>query len=138
MYDPRADSTRLDMARKSKAVTLIHLSELVRVVTPEILAEIPHIESAHAQLSGMVSEVQGLIMERSVHEARAQEVSRRIEGSLEAGSRIATFMRLGLRLHYGPDNERLTAFRIKPSRSRKRPRKAVDSEAPPAIDGTED
>lgn len=125
------------MARKGRVVTLSELSELVRAVTPEVLATMPDIGDAHAKLSEMVAEAQSLLVERSVHEARAQELSRRFDEIIESGRMTATFMRIGLRFHFGPDNERLTAFRIKPSRGRKRARKSTDPEPPPASGDTE-
>lgn len=54
----------------------------------------PHIGDAHAKLSEMVAEAQSLLMERSVHEARAQELSRRFDEIIESGRKTATFMRI--------------------------------------------
>jgi hypothetical protein len=104
-------------------------------VTPETLARIPSIKYIHDQLAGHLAEIQELLKQRDYHEARKQEISRRIDVVLPQGRKEASLLRGMLKEHYGPDNEQLVAFGIQPFRGKKRRKKDdAPSTAPPEKD----
>jgi len=104
-------------------------------VTPETLARIPSIKYIHDQLAAHLEEIQELLKQRDFHEARKQEISRRIDVVLPQGRKEASLLRGMLKEHYGPDNEQLVAFGIQPFRGKKRRKKDdAPSTAPPEKD----
>jgi hypothetical protein len=76
--------------------------------------------------------------EQSVHEARKQAVTRRMNEIPEKGRRTASALKVGLKQHLGNRDEELVKFGIQPLRARKR-RKNVrpvpegEGPRPPAI-----
>ena len=111
------------MARTPVSETVGDWMGLTGCFTPETLAEIPSIQYIYDKLVASLAEIQELIQQRDFHEARKQELSRRIDVVLPNGRKQATLVRKILRDHYGPDNEKLAAFGIQPFRSKKRRRK---------------
>jgi len=104
-------------------------------VTPEIVAQIPSLKYIHDKLAAHLEEIQELLRQRDYHEARKQEISRRIDVVLPQGRKEASLLRGMLKEHYGPDNEHLAAFGIQPFRSRKRrPKDDAPSIATPEKD----
>ncbi|HEV8582864.1 MAG TPA: hypothetical protein VGX68_27680 [Thermoanaerobaculia bacterium] len=111
------------MPRTPIAETVGDWMGLTGCVTPETVAEIPSIQVIYDKLVASLAEIQELIQQRDFHEARKQELSRRIDVVLPKGRKEASLVRAILKVHYGPDNEKLAAFGIQPFRSKKRRRK---------------
>ncbi|HSS76767.1 MAG TPA: hypothetical protein VLV54_08475 [Thermoanaerobaculia bacterium] len=126
------------MARTRRVHTVGRWTELTRSVTPEIVAELPMLEPLLPRLVEIEADVDRLVTERDVHQARKQEATRKIQDALEEGRKVAHVIRVGLRQHLGAGNEALVAFGIKPFRGRKRARKAADTpnEKPDSSGGT--
>lgn len=95
--------------------------------SPEIAAEHPSMQFIYEKLAAHLAEIQELIKLRDFYEARKQETSKRINVVLPKGRREATLLRIMLKEHYGPENEKLAAFDIQPFRGRKRRRKDDDA-----------
>ncbi len=119
------------MPRIRIAETMGELHQFAHTITPETTAGHVFLEYAHAKLTRFLEEIDRLTAERDFHTARKQEATRRRNEMLAEGSRLATAMRLVLKDHLGPDNERLAEFGIQPFRGRKRAKKPVDAETPP-------
>jgi hypothetical protein len=120
------------MPRIRIAETMGDLHRFAHTITPETTAGHAFLEYAHAKLTRFLEEIDRLTAERDFHTARKQEATQRRNEMLAEGSRLATAMRLTLKDHLGPDNERLAEFGIQPFRGRKRAKKPVDTETPPA------
>jgi hypothetical protein len=71
-------------------------------VTPETVVEIPSIKPYYDKLAASLAEIQELIQQRNFHEARKQELSRRIDVLLPKGRKEASLVRKILKDHYGP------------------------------------
>jgi hypothetical protein len=84
------------------------------------------------QLRGIVTEAQGLLSEQKIHSAAKQDLSRRVETLLEQGTKLATFLRAGVKQHYGTRSEKLVEFDLLPFRGRVKPATpAVPAVKPP-------
>jgi hypothetical protein len=56
--------------------------------------------------------------EQSYHEAERQRATREMQEALTEGEKTATFLRMGIKLVYGNDNDKLLEFGIQPLRRR--------------------
>jgi len=81
--------------------------------------EVPHLEPPCTLLEGIIGQAQELITLQADLAAQRQEASRKLRELLTEGRRLGNFLRVGLKQHYGPRSEKLTAFRIQPFRSLK-------------------
>lgn len=125
------------MPRTRRGHTLSEWSKLTVSVTPETTNGIPHLELARAKLVEIEAEADRLVHERSFHQARKQEVTRKLQDVLVEGRKAANFLRVGLRQHFGDTSEQLVAFGMKPFRGRKRSRKAPSPSDAPGNAGDE-
>lgn len=119
------------MPRIRIAETMGELHRFARTITPETTAGHVYLEHAHAKLTRFLEEIDRLTVERDFHAARKQEATQQRNKLLAEGSRLATAMRVTLKDHLGPDNERLAEFGIQPFRGRKRVKKPADAATPP-------
>lgn len=119
------------MPRIRIAETMGELHRFAHTITPETTAGHAFLEYAHAKLTRFLEEIDRLTVERDFHAARKQEATRQRNQLLADGSRLATAMRVTLKDHLGPDNERLAEFGIQPFRGRKRAKKPADAATPP-------
>jgi len=92
-------------------------------------ADLPHLETHRVQLEGIVTQASNLLSEQKALAAMKQDVSRRVEALLEEGTRLASFLRHGVRQHYGTRSEKLVEFDLLPFRGKPAPAKP---EVPPA------
>ncbi len=86
--------------------------------------ELKHLESPCAKLEGMLEEIGRLRAEQNLLQARKQEATLRIQELLEQTGKLVTFIKTGIKEHYGHTNEKLTEFGIQPFRGRRREAKA--------------
>lgn len=94
------------------------------------LKALPYLELHMQQLSGMAAEVDSLTIEQAAHTAAKQEVTKQIEERIDLGQKLATFLRVGVRQHYGNQSEKLVEFGLQPFRGRKRPSEPI----PPPVE----
>ena len=95
------------------------------------IKEIPHLEAPRDKLVGLLTQMGPLITQQADLGAQRQEVSRQLRELLSEASRLGTFLRVGLKEHYGPRSEKLTTFKMQPFRGRK-PTKSEEPETPTA------
>ena len=82
--------------------------------------EVPHLEAPRAKLQTNLEEFRSLLVQQDLHAAAKQQVSRRLRILLADGRKLATFLRTGVKEHFGNRNEKLVEFGIQPFRRRKR------------------
>ncbi|MES1241766.1 MAG: hypothetical protein ABUT39_09130 [Acidobacteriota bacterium] len=98
---------------------------------------LPHLAAPRAQLQAYLDEANGLTAAQAAQAAAKQQSSRRLEELVELGSKLATSLRVAVKVAYGNRSEKLTEFHIQPFRGRTRPATDPGSPEPPAPEGTE-
>lgn len=86
----------------------------------ENAGDLQDLEARRAKLEAILEEAHEISKRQAVYTAGRQESSRRLEALLAAGQKVATFLRVGVREHYGNRSEKLAEFRMQPLRSRAR------------------
>jgi hypothetical protein len=94
------------------------------------IKEVPHLEAPRGQLEGLLSQMGPLITQQADLAAQRQEVSKKLRDLLTEARRLGSFLRVGLKQHYGPRSEKLTTFKLQPFRGRKTV-KPEETENPP-------
>jgi hypothetical protein len=94
--------------------------------------ELSHLEHARLALQGLRDRVTRLQLEQRYHEAERQRATREMQEALAEGEKTATFLRTGIKLVYGNDNEKLLEFGIQPLR-RSSGEKRKKTAAPKAV-----
>lgn len=84
------------------------------------LDELPHLEAPRAKLQTTLEEFRALGTQQDLHAAAKQQISQRMKVLLADGKKLATFLRTGIRQHFGNRNEKLVEFGIQPFRRRKK------------------
>lgn len=82
---------------------------------------LPHLALPRERLQALLAEARGALTVQAVHVAAKQEAGRKLTAALDKGGKLATFLRTGIREHYGNRSEKLAEFRIQPFRGRPRP-----------------
>jgi hypothetical protein len=82
--------------------------------------ELPHLEAQRAKLQAILEEFRSLTTQQDLHAAAKQQISQRMKVLLADGKKLATFLRTGIKEHFGNRNEKLVEFGIQPFRRRKR------------------
>jgi len=95
-------------------------------------ADLPHLEGHRVQLEGIVTQAQDVLSQQKVQTATKQDLSRQVEALLDQGSKLASFLRLGVKQHYGTRSEKLVEFDLLPFRGKPQPVKPPVIEAPKA------
>lgn len=94
------------------------------------LPELAHLEAIRAKLAMIADRVIETSRQQADLAANKQELSRSLRADIDNGERLATMLRKGVREHYGPRAEKLTAFGLLPFRGRKSSAPVVDPPAP--------
>lgn len=92
------------------------------------IGDLEHLSSRFAKLQDILGESINVLQEQAAARASKQAASRRLESLLSDGQKVATFLNVGVREHYGNRSEKLAEFHLKPLRGR---RPAVKTEPPP-------
>jgi hypothetical protein len=88
-------------------------------------ADLPHLEAPRAKLQGLLEEVRSLAMQQDLHAANKQLASKQLQTTLANGKKLTTFLRTGLKEHYGNRSEKLVEFGVPPFRRRSKKDPAV-------------
>jgi len=96
----------------------------------ENAGDLPHLQTRLIKLQGILAQTVGVVQEQAASRAVKQEASRRLESLLSEGQKVATFLRVGVREHYGNRSEKLAEFHLQPLRGR-RPLGRTEPEPPP-------
>ena len=104
-----------------------HLRDWQELVTSleQNEGNLPHLILPRQKLEGLLAEAREMATLQATHAARKQEASSRLSTVLNQGVKLATFLRAGVKEHFGNRGEKLTEYRIKPFRGR------YSVEAPP-------
>ena len=81
----------------------------------------PHLEAPRVKLVGILDDLRTLAVQQDLHTANKQQVSQRLQVRMAEGKKLATFLRTGIKEHFGNRNEKLVEFGIQPFRGRKKP-----------------
>jgi hypothetical protein len=92
------------------------------------IGDLQHLSTRFVKLQGILGDSIQVLQEQAAARASKQEASRRLESLLSEGEKVATFLNVGIREHYGNRSEKLAEFHLKPLRGR---RPAVPTEPPP-------
>lgn len=96
----------------------------------ENAGDLQDLEARRVKLEAILDEASEISTRQADYTASRQEASRRLEALTAAGQKVATFLRVGVREHYGNRSEKLAAFRMQPLRGR--PRATAPTEPIPA------
>lgn len=91
-------------------------------------ALLPHLTQPRQKLEALLGEARDMANLQATHAARKQEASSRLATIITQGTKLATFLRVGVKEHFGNRSERLAEYRIQPFRGR------YSVEAPPPIE----
>src|SRR5437868_15358880 len=83
------------------------------------IAELPHLEAPRAKLQALLEEVRTLVTQQDLHAASKQQISQRLKNLLADGKKLSTFLRTGVKEHFGNRNEKLVEFGVQPFRRAK-------------------
>lgn len=86
----------------------------------ENAGDLQDLEARRAKLEAILDEAFEISTRQAAYAASRQEASRRLEALVTAGQKVATFLRVGVREHYGNRSEKLAEFRMQPLRGRPR------------------
>jgi hypothetical protein len=82
--------------------------------------DLAHLEGHRIELQSIVTQALGLLTEQKIQTASKQDLSRRVEDLVDQGSKIASFLRLGVKTRYGTRSEKLVEFDLLPFRGKAR------------------
>jgi len=81
-------------------------------------ADLLHLDGHREQIEAILTQSQGLLAEQKSQTASKQDLTRRIEALLDQGTKIASFLRHGVKEHYGTRSEKLVEFDLLPFRGK--------------------
>jgi hypothetical protein len=81
--------------------------------------EFPQFETYRAQLKAMLETAREISAHQTAMAASKQDATKRLQGTLVDGRKLANFLRNGVRQHFGNRSEKLVEFDLKPLRARK-------------------
>ena len=104
------------------------------------IAELPHLEAPLAKLQAFLEQVRTLAIQHDFYTANKLQVSKQLGTLLSSGRKLATFLRSGLREHYGNRSDKLLEFGMPPFRRRapKAPAEPPEGENPPVSAAPDD
>jgi hypothetical protein len=118
------------MAREPKYGVTINGWERLLASLEANTQDFPQLESYRTQLKAMLETVRETSAQQAAMAATKQETTKRLQGMLADGSKLANFLRNGVRQRYGNRAEKLVEFDLKPLRPKVRT--AAEVAKPPA------
>jgi hypothetical protein len=94
--------------------------------------DLPHLEGHRVELADNLAKSEDLTRQQAALTAGKQEISKQLEVLMTEGQKLATFLRVGVKQHYGNRSEKLVEFGLQPLRTR---RQKADT-PPPAVTPT--
>jgi len=94
-------------------------------------ADLPHLDGHTGQLQDILTQAKDLLAEQKAQTASKQDLSRKVEALMGQGAKIASFLRHGVRQHYGTRSEKLVEFDLLPFRGKAKP--ATPAAPAPAV-----
>lgn len=83
--------------------------------------EFQHLQDHRIQMEGISQQYKVLNEEYKAVSGRKLELSDEMRQLFRKGENLLSFLRMGIRQHYGPDSEKLFAFDMVPTTRRARP-----------------
>jgi len=117
------------MANETLGQTLSGWQELTTSLATNS-AELPHLEAHRARLADLLKQAQELGMQQAALTASKQEISKQLQGVFSQGRQIASFLRVGIKQHYGTRAEKLIEFGLRPFRGLRR---STEKTKPPVV-----
>lgn len=119
------------MAREPQYGVTVNGWERLLFALAANIKELPHLEAHRALLVAMLAQVQEISAQQAAMAASKQEATKRLRELFGEGRKLATFLRAGIRQHYGNRSEKLVEFDLQPFRARVRP--AEGPTKPPTV-----
>ena len=107
------------MAREPKYGLTFNGWERLDRKLEQYMADFPHLEAPRLRLREMIGLGAELVAQQALHTAGKQEATQRLQELLAEGRKLATFLRTGVKQHYGNRSEKLAEFDLQPFRGRK-------------------
>jgi hypothetical protein len=79
-------------------------------------ADLPHLEAPRNKLQSFLDEFRSLSQVQDLHDANKQTTSQQLETLMTNAKKLATFLRTGIREHYGNRSPKLVEFGLQPFR----------------------
>jgi hypothetical protein len=108
------------MAREPKYGVTLNGWERLLASLEANAQDFPQLESYRAQLKAALEATRETSAQQAAMTATKQEASKRLQGMLADGRKLANFLRNGIRQRYGNRAEKLVEFDLKPLRPRAR------------------
>lgn len=96
-----------------------HWASLLAAIV-ENEGNLPHLTIPRDQLQAFLDEARDLLAAQAAQAAAKQQASRRLEEVVNLGSKLATSLRVSIKVVYGNRSEKLTEFHMQPFRGRTR------------------
>ncbi len=116
------------MAREPQYGVTINGWERLLVALAANIQDLPHLEAHRTLLVAMLGQLREISAQQAALAASKQEATQRLQALLGEGRKLATFLRAGIRQHYGNRSEKLVEFDLQPFRARVR--KAAEGTKP--------
>jgi hypothetical protein len=114
--------------RKTRQSDVINQWQTLVSALADNIGDLEHLSSRFLKLQGILADSIQALQEQATARASKQTASRRLEDLLSEGQKVATFLNVGVREHYGNRSEKLAEFHLQPLRGR---RPAGKTEPPP-------
>jgi hypothetical protein len=128
------------MARINNGIAQSSWQNLSTALTANA-TDLPHLEGHRVQLADNLGKSEDLTHQQAALTASKQEISKQLAALMVEGKKLATFLRVGVKQHYGNRSEKLVEFGLQPLRTRRQKAgtqpPAATPTAPSATPGTE-
>jgi hypothetical protein len=108
------------MAREPKYGVTLNGWERLLASMEANAQEFPQFETYRAQLKTMLETAREISAQQTAMAASKQDATKRLQGMLVDGRKLANFLRNGVRQHFGNRSEKLVEFDLSPLRTRVR------------------
>jgi hypothetical protein len=100
--------------------------------------EVPHLDGHWTKLEAVLARIDDLETQQAILTAAKQEATQQINAQIAEGRTIATFLKAGLREHYGRSSEKLAEYGMQPFRGiKKKPAEPTEATKPAAAATTD-
>jgi hypothetical protein len=96
-------------------------------------ADLPNLGGTRERFDLVLTRMSDVFTQQAALAASKQEMSRQLKDLFAEGQRLATILRKGVAVHYGPRAEKLTEFKMQPFRGRTRKPKPEEPELPESL-----
>jgi hypothetical protein len=119
------------MAREPKYGVTLNGWERLLASMEANAQEFPQFETYRVQLKTMLETAREISAQQTAMAASKQDATKRLQGMLVDGRKLANFLRNGVRQHFGNRSEKLVEFDLSPLRTRVRKTAQVPAVKPP-------